>query len=179
MKAKHRDRSVNGSLDDHRCRILPFGPVRSRPKPLKPADFSPTPGLRVADFAEDFGPTPGPLTFAPDTLPTARVGEMYEARIRITENVTPVGEFSVSKGSLPAGLELVFVEGKIAAMISGIPEGAGVSTFAISVWCFGTQVSGQSGDKEYTLIVEGEGGVSFARLTSPLAPLQLRDTSAG
>jgi hypothetical protein len=66
-----------------------------------------------------------------------------------------VGDFSVSRGSLPAGLELVFVEGEDAAIISGIPEGAGVSTFAVSVWCFGTQVSGQSGDKEYTLIVEG------------------------
>ena len=120
--------------------------------------FSPTPGpsqTESSEFAEDFGPTPGPLTFAPDILPTARVGEMYEARIRITENVTPVGEFSVSKGTLPAGLELVFLEGDDAAIISGMPEGAGASTFAVSVWCFGTQVSGQSGDKEYTLIVEG------------------------
>ncbi len=116
------------------------------------AGITPTP---QPEATEDFGPTPGPLTFAPDILPAARAGVMYEAEIRITENVTPVGEFSVSKGTLPAGLELVFVEGEDAAIISGIPEGAGVSTFAVSVWCFGTQVSGQSGDKEYTLIVEG------------------------
>jgi hypothetical protein len=116
------------------------------------AGITPTP---QPEPTEDFGPAPGPLTFAPDTLPTARAGEMYEATIRITGNVTPVGDFSVSNGSLPAGLELVFVEGEDAAIISGIPEGAGVSTFAVSVWCFGTQVSGQSGDKEYTLIVEG------------------------
>ena len=116
------------------------------------AGITPTP---QPEPTEDFGPIPGPLTFAPDILPTARVGVMYEAEIRITENVTPVGDFSVSHGSLPAGLELVFVEGEDAAIISGIPEGPGVSTFAVSVWCFGTQVSGQSGDKEYTLIVEG------------------------
>jgi hypothetical protein len=103
---------------------------------------------------EDFGPTPGPLTFAPDTLPPARAGEAYTAEVRITGNVTPAGDIYISSGMLPSGLEFEFVDGDDAANIRGIPEAAGSSSFTVSVWCFGTQVSGQTGDKEYTLRVE-------------------------
>ena len=137
------------------CRSGP-GPIQAE-MPEATAELSPMPGpiqTELTEIAEDFGPTPGPLTFAPDILPTARVGEMYEAGIRITENVTPVGEFSVSDGSLPAGLELEFMDGEDAAFIRGIPEEPGSSSFTVSVWCFGTQVSGQTGDKQYTLVVE-------------------------
>jgi hypothetical protein len=139
------------------------GSCRSGPAPIQAetpeatAESSPTSGpiqTELTEIAEDFGPTPGALTFAPDILPTARVGEMYEAGLRITENVTPVGEFSISEGTLPPGLELEFVEGEDAALIRGIPEEPGSSSFTVSVWCFGTQVSGQTGEKEYTLVVE-------------------------
>jgi len=103
---------------------------------------------------EDFGPTPGPLTFVPDTLPPARAGEAYTAEIRITGNVTPAGDIYISSGTLPSGLELEFVDGEDAAIIRGIPVAAERSSFTVSVWCFGTQVSGQTGDKEYSLRVE-------------------------
>ena len=137
------------------CRSGP-GPIQAE-TPEATAESTPIPGpiqTELTEIAEDFGPTPGPLTFAPDILPTARAGEMYEARIRITENVTPVGEFSVSNGSLPSGLELEFMDGEDVAFIRGIPEEPGSSSFTVSVWCFGTQVSGQTGDMQYTLVVE-------------------------
>ena len=102
---------------------------------------------------EDFGPSPGPLIFAPETLPVARTGELYEVEIGISGNVTPVDSFSLSSGALPTGVELVFMDGEDAATLSGKPETAGTSTFTLSVSCFGTQVSGQRGDKEYTLSV--------------------------
>jgi hypothetical protein len=100
-----------------------------------------------------FGPTGGPLKFEPESLPDAQVGVMYETEIRITQNNTPVGSFDIPSGSLPVGLELVQVDGEDIAVISGIPEEAGTFSFVVEVWCFGTQVSGQEGSKEYTIVV--------------------------
>lgn len=100
-----------------------------------------------------FGPTAGPLTFEHEVLPAAQKGEAYEVEIRVLQNVTPVGDFFVSAGNLPAGLELTFLEGEDAAVISGIPQENGSFNFTLTVWCFGTQVSGQEGIKEYLLVV--------------------------
>jgi hypothetical protein len=101
-----------------------------------------------------FGPTGGPLRFEPESLPAGQVGAAYEAQIRITDNITPVGDMSIAEGSLPPGLEFIRVEGEDAAKISGVPQEAGTFTFRVDVWCFGTQVSGQAGQKEYTIVVE-------------------------
>jgi hypothetical protein len=78
----------------------------------------------------------------------------YETEIHISQNDTPVGEFSISKGALPGGMELVRVAGEDTAKIKGIPEEDGVFTFTVSVWCYGTNVSGQMGQKEYSIIVK-------------------------
>ncbi len=101
-----------------------------------------------------FVPVSDPLIFAPDAMPVAHVGVMYEAEIHITQNSTPAGEFSISSGSLPPGLEFVKVEGEDIAKISGIPKETGTFTFTVYVWCYGTMVSGQSGEKEYTIVVD-------------------------
>ena len=36
----------------------------------------------------------------------------------------------------------------------GVPEESGTYKFIVSVWCYGTNVSGQTGEKEYTLLVK-------------------------
>jgi hypothetical protein len=95
----------------------------------------------------------GPLKFEPDTLPSTQVGVRYEAEIHITQNSTPAGDISISNGVLPAGLKFVKVEGEDIAKISGIPEETGTFTFTVSAWCYGTMVSGQSGEKEYMIVV--------------------------
>lgn len=95
-----------------------------------------------------------PLKFAPDELPEAQLGQPYLAEIRVTQNVTPVGKFSVSQGALPKGLALEKVDGEQdLARITGTPEETGVFTFTISAWCYSTSVKGQTGEKEYTLVV--------------------------
>ncbi len=94
-----------------------------------------------------------PLVFNPDKLPDAQVGIPYEVAISISQNQTPAGDISVSDGTLPPGLELVYVQAEDTAKITGTPTEAGTSTFTISVWCFGTSVNGQTGDKQYTLVV--------------------------
>ncbi len=101
-----------------------------------------------------FTPPRGPLKFDPAVLPDAQVGVPYEAKVSISDNATPAGDFSISDGTLPGGLTLEKVEGESAARISGTPQEAGTFTFKIFVWCYGTNVSGQVGEKEYTLTVQ-------------------------
>jgi hypothetical protein len=78
----------------------------------------------------------------------------YEVEIRVSDNVTPVNDVSISSGTLPAGLELVFVDHVDGAKISGFPKETGTFTFTVSVSCFSTMVIGQSAEKEYTIVVE-------------------------
>jgi hypothetical protein len=112
------------------------------------------PTVQPTEEAEPyFGPTGGPLKFSPDVLPEAQVGSAYDAEIRIGLNNTPAGDFFISEGELPEGLEFAFLEGEDAATIAGTPVEAGTFTFTVSVWCFGTQVSGQTGEKTYSLVV--------------------------
>jgi hypothetical protein len=102
-----------------------------------------------------FSPSSGALTFEPGRMPDAQVSVGYEAKIHVTQNRTAVGDFSLAKGALPAGLELIKVEGEEdTAKISGVPTQAGTFTFTVSVWCYGTNVSGQTGEMEYRIIVE-------------------------
>ncbi len=114
---------------------------------LFPRSSEPTP---TADRHE-----PGPLRFEPQELPKAKVGLPYEAEIKITRNVTPVGDFIVDPNTLPPGLELIFSKDvKDTARITGIPEKTGTYTFRVDVWCYGTMVNGQMGSQEYTIVVE-------------------------
>ncbi len=106
----------------------------------------------VACMCSIFNPSK-PLVFNPDKLPDAQVGVPYEATISISQNRTPVGDISVSEGTLPSGLELVYVRAEDTAKITGTPTQAGTFTFTISVWCFGTSVNGQTGEKQYTIVV--------------------------
>lgn len=100
-----------------------------------------------------FEPVTEVLIFEPDSLPAAQAGVLYEAKINITHNVTPLNSISISNGALPAGLELVQMDGEDSAMISGIPEGSGTYKFTVFAGCFGTMVSGQVGEKEYEIVV--------------------------
>lgn len=102
----------------------------------------------------NFETSTDPLKFEPETLPAAQVGVEYEVEIHITENHTPVGDFSISEGALPAGLELVKLEGEDIAKISGAPQEAGTYVFVIHAWCYGTQVFGQEGAMKYELVVK-------------------------
>ncbi len=96
----------------------------------------------------------GVLQFHPESLPAAQVDVPYEANITITDNSTPVGEFSVPEGALPVGLTLEKVQGKDTARLYGTPQQSGTFKFTVFVWCSGTNVSGQLGQKEYSLIVK-------------------------
>ena len=95
-----------------------------------------------------------PLKIEPDSLPNAQTGVEYEVEIRVSDNVTPVSSVFISDGTLPKGLELVFVDDEDRVTISGAPEEAGTFTFTVFVSCVGTMVAGQTGEREYVIVVE-------------------------
>jgi hypothetical protein len=102
------------------------------------------------------GCTPRPaLQFSPVTLPDAQVGSPYAATITVSQAVTPVGGTSIQDGALPAGLDLTLAKDPVDTIqISGTPAAAGTFTFTVYVWCYGTNVNGQTATQQYTLVVK-------------------------
>lgn len=100
------------------------------------------------------GDTRPALTFSPDALPDATVGVPYSAAITISGNQTPVGDF-FPEASLPPGLIWSWDEtvNRNIGMMTGTPTTAGTYQVTLSAWCLGTNVSGQTGSREYTLVV--------------------------
>lgn len=96
------------------------------------------------------------LMITPADLPEARAGVAYDMEILVSQNETPVYLMSISEGTLPRGLVFEFDEDahEDKARIYGTPEEAGTFTFKILVGCLGTNISGQTGEQEYTLIVK-------------------------
>ncbi len=101
-----------------------------------------------------FTPQRGPVKLDPATLRDAQAGVPYEAKISISRNATPAIDFSISAGALPNGLKMEKVPGEDAARIFGTPQGSGTFKFTVFVWCYGTNVNGQTGEKEYTITVQ-------------------------
>ncbi len=102
-----------------------------------------------------FTPSRPALQFSPAALPDATVGVAYTADILVTQTATPVGGASVQDGLLPTGVDVALVDGTPNTVrISGTPKAAGTYTFTISVWCYGTNVNGQTGTQQYTLVVK-------------------------
>ncbi|MBK9926934.1 MAG: hypothetical protein IPP66_16810 [Anaerolineales bacterium] len=102
----------------------------------------------------NFEPVTTRLLITPESLPEAQVGVAYEVEMKITQNVTPVGDMTIQEGTLPAGLEFIFLNGEDAAQIKGTPEEAGVFEITVFAWCYGTQVSGQTLMKKYEIVVK-------------------------
>ncbi len=102
-----------------------------------------------------FYPSRGPLKFEPAELPAAQVGVPYDATITLIGNETPAIDFSLDAGALPRGLALEKIkDSQNAAHVFGVPEQAGTFNFRIFVWCYGTNISGQTGVKDYSLVVK-------------------------
>ena len=112
------------------------------------AEATPTPDIYI------FPEVTTPLILEPDSLPNAQSGVEYEVEIRIRDNVTPVNSVFISSGALPAGLDLVFVDGEDSATIRGTPEEPGTFVFTVFVSCKGTMVSGQTLEKEFAIEVK-------------------------
>ena len=111
-----------------------------------------TVGLSLAACSVLEPPRPS-LVFTPAQLPKAAVGQAFDTSVTVSSNVTPVGSIFVAKGKLPPGLSLAHVRGDSSAAFKGTPTKAGSYAFALGAWCLGTQVTGQSGQQAYVLVV--------------------------
>lgn len=96
------------------------------------------------------------LRFDPAELPNAQSGVPYDVEVLVSQNETPVYSFYVSEGTLPQGLVFEFDEEahEDKARLRGVPAESGTFTFKVTARCLGTNVSGQVGEWEYTLVVE-------------------------
>lgn len=98
--------------------------------------------------------TGAPLAFSPTELPEAQVGQPYEIAITISGNHTPVFLISVDSEELPPGLTLHYEDNASTADIKGVPEQAGEFELTVRASCYGTNVSGQTGERRYRLLVK-------------------------
>ena len=94
------------------------------------------------------------LAFSPSELPEAQLGQPYQATITVSDSETPVFSMALDSGELPPGLMLHYEKNDSTASIEGIPEEAGEFEFAIHAYCYGTNISGQSGVQHYKLSVK-------------------------
>lgn len=95
------------------------------------------------------------LQFSPATLPDAQVGSPYAAAITVSQAVTPVGGASIQDGALPDGLDLAVAKQPVNTIqISGTPTVSGTFSFTVAVWCYGTNVTGQTAAQQYVLVVK-------------------------
>jgi hypothetical protein len=95
------------------------------------------------------------VVFSPTTLADAQVDKPYSVTITVGETRTPVGGASIQTGALPDGLALILGDNHDNTMqITGMPTTAGTYQFTVYVWCYGTNVSGQTGAQRYTLVVK-------------------------
>jgi len=96
------------------------------------------------------------LEFSPTTLPDGQVGTPYTATVTVLHAATPVGGVSPAEGSaLPPGLDVNLGDEHDSTLhFVGTPTTAGTYTFTISVWCYGTNVAGQTATQPFTIVVK-------------------------
>jgi len=96
------------------------------------------------------------LAIVTSSLPNGRKDDPYSALVEVTGGLAPI-VFSLSSGSLPPGLALSPLTGKLL----GIPTEIGTFTFTISV----TDAASLSVSREFTIKIDGE--PKPLRITSP------------
>jgi hypothetical protein len=94
------------------------------------------------------------LQFSPDTLPDGQVGQAYKVVISLSNQRTPAFNIGAGTDRLPPGLKGTFDQEKQTYTLDGTPTQAGTFSLTVSALCYGTNVSGQSGEIEYRLVVK-------------------------
>ena len=111
------------------------------PIPTPTASVTPTPTGSVTPT-----PSQGPLIITTSSLPGGTVNQSYSQQVDASGG-TGTYSWSVSSGTLPAGLSINFANGRI----SGTPTTAGTSTFTVRVTDNSTPQ--QSATKQLSIVV--------------------------
>ena len=107
----------------------------------------------------------GGLTISPTALPNGNIGGAYGQTLTVTGGVQPF-TFSVSTGTLPAGLNL----GATSGSIGGVPTGPiGASTFTVTVT--DSSAPQQTGNATYTITINAADASNNAELNGHYAAL--------
>jgi hypothetical protein len=111
------------------------------------ADSSSPAQTATASFSITESPatSPAPLTITSTTLPGAQVGASYSATLGASGG-TPAYTWSISSGSLPAGLAL-----SSAGVISGTPTSSGTANFTVQVADSGSPAQTQTASLSITV----------------------------
>ena len=88
------------------------------------------------------------ISFSPATLPSAQVGVAYSQTITASGGTSPYHNFSVTAGSLPAGLTL-----SSSGVLSGTPTAGGSFSFTVSATDSSTGAGPYTAGQSYTLTV--------------------------
>jgi hypothetical protein len=92
------------------------------------------------------------LQFTPDALPDGQVGQPYHVEIGVGGHHTPVG--GMGAAGLPPGLVFTFYQrAAYPAVLEGVPTQPGTYVLKVDAWCYGTNVSGQTGGREYRIVI--------------------------
>jgi uncharacterized protein (TIGR03437 family) len=94
--------------------------------------------------------TSGLTITTPSVLPPGTVGSPYSGALDATGGAGSY-QWSVSRGSLPQGVNLVSFGGVLSGLLEGTPSAAGTSTFTVKV----SDSSGASITKQFTLTITG------------------------
>jgi beta-propeller repeat-containing protein/centrosomal CEP192-like protein/HYDIN/CFA65/VesB family protein len=110
--------------------------------------------------------TGGGLPISPASLPNGNIGGAYGQTLTVTGGVQPF-TFSVSTGTLPAGLNL----GTTSGSIGGVPTGPiGASTFMVTV-TDSSSPTPQTGNATYTVTINAADASNNAELNGQYAAL--------
>jgi len=98
---------------------------------------------------------PSSLTINLDSLPDARLNQHYHSLLTISNNDTPVGAAYIKEGDLPQGINLAFNKHNSSPSItlSGTPTHAGLYSFTLAAWSYGTNCPGMTGEWLFKLQV--------------------------
>lgn len=102
------------------------------------------------------------LSISPTTMPNGTVGVAY-SQAMTTSGGTPSYTWSISAGTLPAGLTLAPATG----VISGTPTAAGTSTFTVTVTDSATPPL--TGSRTYTITIQPSAALTITTTSLPAA----------
>jgi hypothetical protein len=116
--------------------------------------------VRVTDSSGGTGPfsatknyrliiNPPTIVISPSTLPNGQIGVNYLQNFSAAGGVAPYHNYSVSTGSLPAGLSLA-----ASGILTGTPTAGGTFNFTVQVLDSSTGGGPYAGTQAYTLVVD-------------------------
>jgi Putative Ig domain len=117
---------------------------------------SPTVQTATKAFNLTIAAAPNPVQITTTSLPSAQVSSSYSTTLAAANGTTPYS-WSITSGSLPAGLTLTAATG----VISGTPTTAGTSSFTVKVTDSGSPATSASANLSITV---ASGGSSYSVL---------------